>query len=63
MLQNADTGKKLANTYHALNVKLRPKQGLFWARLGGKFPPQKKIQIPPPKKKFAEHKMHEEIYR
>jgi len=24
-LQNADTGKKLANNYHASNVKLRPK--------------------------------------
>jgi len=24
-LQNADTGKKLSNTYHASNVKLRPK--------------------------------------
>jgi len=24
-LQNADSGKKLANTYHASNVKLRPK--------------------------------------
>jgi len=25
MLQNADTGKKLANTYHASDVRLRPK--------------------------------------
>jgi len=55
-LQNADTGKKLANTYHASNVELRPKntagpgETLSEEETAGEMKSSPKCQTPPQSK-------------
>jgi len=55
-LQNAETGKKLANTYHASNVKLRPiyvegpEETIYEEETAGEEKSSPKCRKPPQKK-------------